>query len=160
MNMARVKAALGALVIFLIAIEIFQPRRINPPMVPSRSLQSHVSVPPEVYSALLRSCGDCHSNQTRWPWYSRVAPFSWVIVDDVTEGRRHMNFDDWDALEDPKKANDRLTGICKEIQEKGMPPYSYRLAHGDLHLKPQEITSICAWSNTFRTGAVRSISEP
>jgi hypothetical protein len=160
MNMARVKAALGALVIFLIAIEIFQPRRTNPTIVPSRSLESHVNVPPEVLSALLHSCGDCHSNQTRWPWYSRVAPFSWVIVDDVNEGRRHMNFDDWESLEGPQTANDRLTGICKEIQEKGMPPYSYRLAHGDLRLNPQEITSICAWSQTFRTGPASSNKLP
>jgi hypothetical protein len=160
MNMARVKAALGVLVIFLAAVEIFQPRRTNPPIVSSRSLLSHVNVPPDVYSPLLRSCGDCHSNQTRWPWYSRVAPFSWVIVDDVNEGRRHMNFDDWEALESPQAASDRLTGICKEIQEKGMPPYSYRLAHGDLHLNTQEIESICAWSQTFRSGAATSNKQP
>jgi hypothetical protein len=160
MNMARVKVALGALVIFLIAIEIFQPRRTNPPVVPSRSLQSHVNVPPEVYSALMRSCGDCHSNQTRWPWYSRVAPFSWVIVDDVNEGRRHMNFDDWEALGGAQIGNDRLSGICKEIKEKGMPPYSYRLAHGDLRLDSKELGSICAWSQTFQSGPNTSSKQP
>jgi hypothetical protein len=160
MNMARVKAALGAFVIFLIAIEIFQPRRTNPPAVPSRSLQSHASVPPDVYSALLRSCGDCHSNQTHWPWYSLVAPFSWVVVDDVNEGRRHMNFDDWEALDGPQTANERLADICKEIEEKGMPPYSYRLAHGDLQLNPQELASICSWSQAFRTGSARSSKQP
>lgn len=160
MNLARVKLALGALVIILVAMEIFQPSRTNPPVVPSRSLAAHVKVPPGVYSALLRSCGDCHSNQTSWPWYSRVAPLSWGIVDDVNEGRRHMNFDDWEALENPQTANDRLTGICKEIQEKGMPPYSYRLAHGDLHLNPQEIARICAWSQAFGTSAAGSGNRP
>jgi hypothetical protein len=160
MNMARVELALGALLIFLIAIEIFQPERTNPPVVLSKSLQAHQNVPPDVSAPLLRSCGDCHSNQTRWPWYSRVAPFSWVIVDDVNEGRRHMNFDDWEALDGAKTANDRLTGICKEIEDKGMPPYSYRLAHRDLRLNPQEIAKICAWSQTFRTGPGGSSKQP
>ncbi len=154
MNRARVKKALLALVVFLVVIQISQPRRTNPPVVPSRSLAAHVQVPEEVFSALIRSCGDCHSNQTRWPWYSHVAPLSWVITDDVNEGRRHMNFEDWEALKDPKQANDRLIGICEEIKQKGMPPFSYRLVHESLRLKPQEIASLCLWSQSFRTNPV------
>jgi hypothetical protein len=92
MNRARVKKALVALLAFLFVIQIFQPRRTNPLAVPSRSLTAHVPVPGDVYSALIRSCGDCHSSQTHWPWYSHVAPLSWVTTDDVNEGRRHMNF--------------------------------------------------------------------
>jgi heme-binding protein len=160
MNKARVKKVLVALVVFLVVIQIFQPRRTNPPAVPSRSLTAHVHVPNDVYSALIRSCGDCHSNETRWPWYSNIAPLSWVITDDVNEGRRHMNIEDWDSLEDPKQANDRLVGICEEIKQKGMPPFSYRLVHGDLRLKTQEIASICSWSQAFRTKSVQSDSHP
>jgi hypothetical protein len=160
MNKARVKLVLGSLFFFLVAIQIFQPRRTNPPVLLSRSLSAHEKVPADVYSALQLSCGDCHSSQTHWPWYSHVAPLSWVIIDDVNEGRRHMNFDDWEALESPKTANDRLAGICKEIQEKGMPPFSYRLAHRDLLLKPQEITSICEWSQAYRAGPSASETHP
>jgi hypothetical protein len=160
MNMARVKKVLAALVVFLVVIQIIQPRRTNPPVVPSRSLTAHVRVPEGVYSALSRSCGDCHSSQTHWPWYSHVAPLSWVITDDVNEGRRHMNFEDWEALGDPKQANDRLVGICDEIRKKGMPPFSYRLALGDLQLKLQEIASICSWSQAFRTNSVESAGYP
>ena len=150
MNKARVKKVLIALGVFLVVIQIFQPRRTNPPVAPSKSLAAHVSVPGDVYSTLIQSCGDCHSNQTHWPWYSHVAPLSWVIIDDVNEGRRHMNFEDWEAMESPKQANDRLVEICKEITQNGMPPFSYRLAHGDLRLKKKEISSICSWSQAFR----------
>jgi hypothetical protein len=160
MNMARVKNVLIALVAFLVVIQIFQPARSNPVAAPSRSLIAHVRVPEDVYSALIRSCGDCHSNQTRWPWYSRVAPLSWVITDDVNEGRRHMNFDDWEALEDPKQATDRLVGICEEITKKGMPPFSYRLVHAGTQLKTQEIASICSWSQRFRTNPAGSDTRP
>lgn len=160
MNRARVKVALLAAIVFLVVIQIFQPGRTNPPVVPSRSLPAHVRVPEDVYSALIRSCGDCHSNETRWPWYSHVAPLSWVITDDVNEGRRHMNFEDWEALQGAKEANDRLVGICKEIELKGMPPVSYRLAHGRLRLKPEEIASICEWSKSFRTNPPGSDKLP
>jgi len=160
MNMARVKKVLIALVVFLVLIQIFQPRRSNPPAVPSRSLAAHVPVPEDVYSDLIRSCGDCHSNQTDWPWYSHVAPLSWVITDDVNEGRRHMNFEDWEALGDSKQATDRLVGICEEITKKGMPPFSYRLVHGSVRLNTQEIASICSWSQRFRTNPVGSDKSP
>lgn len=150
MNKARVKAVLVALTAFLIAIQIFQPARTNPSAAPGKSLAAHVRVPEDVYASLLRSCGDCHSNQTRWPWYSRVGPLSWVITDDVNEGRRHMNIEDWEAQPDLKQANDRLVDICSEIQKKGMPPFSYRLVHGYNQLNQKEIEAICSWSDSFQ----------
>jgi hypothetical protein len=83
-----------------------------------------------------------------------------VITDDVNEGRRHMNFEDWEAQEDPKQANDRLIDICEEIKKQGMPPFSYRLVHKDIRLKPQEIASICSWSEAFRPNSVGSAIRP
>lgn len=127
--------------------------------MPSRSLSAHVHVPKDVYTALNHASGDCHSNQTHWPWYSHVAPLSWVITDDVNEGRRHMNFEDWEALADPKQANDRLTSIFEEIKQRGMLPFSYRLAQEDSRLKPKEIAQLCAWSQSVRTNPVGSDSR-
>lgn len=160
MNKARVKMVLVALVAFLVVIQVFQPRRTNPRVAPSRSLRAHLSVPDDVLAALVRSCGDCHTNQTRWPWYSQIAPLSWVITDDVNEGRRHMNFEDWEAQPDPKEANDRLVDICQEIKKNGMPPFSYRLLHRDLQLKSQEIAAICRWSQSFQTSSMQPVGEP
>ena len=149
MNVARVKKVLIALGLFLIVIQIFQPRRTNPPVEPPKTLPVHVPISQDAYAALLRSCGDCHSNRTRWPWYSHVAPISWVVVDDVNEGRRHMNFDDWEAPDTPKPASERVSEICEELRKNGMPPFSYRMVHNDLLLKPQELDSICTWSQGF-----------
>jgi Haem-binding domain len=160
MNKTRVKKVLLALIVFLVVIQIFQPRASNPPVVRSKSLLAHVHVPQDVYTALIRACGDCHSNQTHWPWYSHVAPLSWVMTDDVNQGRRHMNFEDWEALAGPKQANDRLIGICEEVKQKGMPPVSYRWVHKDSRLKPQEIASLCAWSQSVRTNPVGAESRP
>jgi hypothetical protein len=160
MNTARVKRVLLALVVFVVVIQIFQPARTNPTVAPSRSLPAHIPVPEDVYTALLRSCGDCHSNRTQWPWYSHVAPVSWVITDDVNQGRRHMNFQDWEAQQDTKQANDRLTGICEEIQKRGMPPFSYRMIHKDIVLKKNEIAAICSWSHSIRTNPAIPAMRP
>ena len=159
MNMARVKKVLLALVAFLIAIQFMQPRRTNPPVIPSKSLDAYVPAPGEVQSILNRACGNCHSNHTAWPWYSHIAPLSWVITDDVNEGRRHMNFEDWEAQADPKDVRDRLAGICKETQEKGMPPFSYRILHPESRLKPNEIAALCWWSQSFRTASDKPVDR-
>jgi hypothetical protein len=160
MNMPRVKIVLVALTVFLVLIQVIQPARTNPQAAPARALAAHVRVPEGVYATLLRSCGDCHSNQTHWPWYSRIAPLSWVITDDVNEGRRHMNFEDWEAQADPKEGNDHLSDICPEIEKKGMPLFSYRLLHGDNRLNPSEIVSICKWSDSFRGAPAQPRANP
>jgi hypothetical protein len=150
MNKARVKKVILALAAFLVVIQLVQPGKTNPPVIASKALAAHVEVPQEVQSILMRSCGNCHSNQTVWPWYSHIAPLSWVIVDDVNEGRRHMNFEDWEARA-PKQPSDPPLDICKEVREKGMPPVSYRLMHKDARLTPREIDALCSWSKSLGT---------
>jgi hypothetical protein len=71
-----------------------------------------------------------------------------------------MNFEDWEAQQDLKQANDRLIDICEEIKKQGMPPFSYRMVHKDIQLKPQEIASICSWSQAFRANPGGSDSRP
>jgi len=151
MNMIRLKRiALALLAVFLLA-QFVQPKRTNPPVVPSRSLEAHVRVPPDVMSSLKRACGDCHSSETRWPWYSHVAPISWVVADDVNLGRSHINFQDWEAQENPKEASEHLSLICKQVREKEMPPLSYRLMHRESRLSEKDVDAICAWSQSVGT---------
>jgi hypothetical protein len=84
-----------------------------------------------------------------WPWYSHVAPFSWLVTDDVNVGRSHINFQDWEAQESPKEAAEHLALICKEIQEKGMPPFTYRMLHKESRLSAEDIRTLCSWSQSF-----------
>ena len=151
MNMTRVKSVAYALVAVFLIAQFVQPKRTNPPVEPIRSLEAHVEVPPDVSRILKRACGDCHASDTVWPWYSHVAPVSWLVVDDVNVGRRHINFQDWEAQENQKEATEHLGLICKEVREKGMPPFSYRLMHRDSQLSNQDIDTICAWSQSVGT---------
>jgi hypothetical protein len=149
MNKARVKKVLIGLVVLAVAIQIYQPKRTNLPVVPSKGLQAHVMVPPQVESVLERSCYDCHSSSTVWPWYSYVAPASWLVADDVNGARRHINFQDWEAQESPAEANEHLGLICEEIKKSDMPPLQYRIIHRNSVLTPDEISTVCAWSESF-----------
>jgi hypothetical protein len=87
-----------------------------------------------------RACFDCHSNETVWPWYSYVAPVSWLIYRDVTEGRSHLNFSDWN------QGNRGAGEIAEVIQEGEMPPAIYLLQHPTARLtdagKQQMITGL------------------
>src|SRR5882724_7218034 len=80
--------------LFLVA-QFIRPAKTNPPIDQMLALESRTGVTPQVTAILNRSCTDCHSNKTRWPWYANVAPVSWLVIDDVNEARQDMNFSEW-----------------------------------------------------------------
>ena len=79
-----------------------------------------------------RACFDCHSNETRWPWYSHVAPMSWLVQRDVNEGREHLNFSEWD------EGRGDTGEAAEEVEERAMPPSQYLLAHSEARLTDAE----------------------
>src|SRR3954467_1302751 len=84
-----------ATAIVLIGMQFFGPVKSNPAIDNRQTLQAHAQVSPEVNAILDRSCNDCHSNATRWPWYSNVAPVSWFVIDHVNDGRDNLNLSEW-----------------------------------------------------------------
>jgi hypothetical protein len=131
------KYALIILVVLLLGAQAIRPERTNPP-----SSNPFPIGDPEVETILKRSCFDCHSNETRWPWYSSVAPMSWQIADHVEDGRGHMNFSDWNA----EKAAKRLDEICEEIREGKMPLKGYELLHSEAKLSAADKDTLCTWA--------------
>ena len=132
----------------VLVIQAYRPAHVNPPVDATRTLEAAVQVPPAVDKILARSCNDCHSDQTRWPWYSNVAPVSWVINQHVTNGRRHLNFSEWlrDDVDDPAEySRQKLVSACRELKLGRMPLFSYELLHPDARLSPGDIEAFCAW---------------
>jgi len=86
---------LGAL---LLGMQLYRPERTNPVSDPALSFQEVEKPPAELTALLNRACMNCHSHQTAWPWYSNVAPASWLVASDVAEGREHLNFSEWGKL--------------------------------------------------------------
>jgi len=149
MERVRTKWVIVGVVAILILIQIVQPSRTNPPVTPSRSLEAHVQAPIRVQTVLQRSCYNCHSSATIWPWYSHVAPVSWMIVNDVNTARGHINFQDWEAQVNAQEGQEHLGLICKLVREGTMPPAKYRIMHDDANLSPEEVSEVCAWSQPF-----------
>lgn len=83
----------------------------------------------------VRACFDCHSNETQWPWYSNVAPISWLVQSDVDEGRGELNFSEWNRSQDADEA-------AETVREGEMPPRSYLLTHPDARLTDAQLTEL------------------
>jgi heme-binding protein len=134
-----------AFVCVLAGLQLVRPTRTNPSFDPSQTIHARLQVPPQVASILDRSCQDCHSNTTRWPWYSNVAPFSWFVIDHVNHGRSHLNFSEWGKL-DKRQADKKLEEICEEVSDKLMPIDSYTWIHRSAKLSAEDIRTLCQWS--------------
>ena len=136
------------LIILAGLIQFARPEKTNPGSNPARHIKAVMPVRPEVAAALNRSCNDCHSNNTVWPWYSNVAPVSWLVINDVNEGREELNFSSWGAYKGEKQQ--KLLGeICKEVSSGEMPGAAYLLAHPQARLTQAERTAICSWTQTM-----------
>ena len=135
----------------LLAIQLIRPVRSNPSTDPSRTIAASVTVPPPALAVLERSCRDCHSNDTRWPWYSNIAPMSWMVIDHVNSGRRHFNYSDW-AGYPPDKSRKVLHDICEETKQGSMPVGSYTLLHREARLTDPDVQTLCAWTTAASAG--------
>ena len=118
------------LVVVLLAIQLvpYGKDHTNPKTV--KELQWNT---PETRELASNACFDCHSNLTEWPWYSEVAPASWLVMRDVEDGREKLNFSEWQK---PQEAN--LEEVVEAIREEEMPPVQYRLVHSVARLTDEE----------------------
>ena len=134
----------GLCAVFLVA-QLFRPDLTNPPSDPSLSITSYKGVPPEVLSTIQSVCFDCHSNQTQWPWYSRVTPINYYIASDVNSGRRHVNFSEWNEYS-PGRLKSVLDNIYDQVYNHEMPLPQYRWMHPKARLTAAHVKMICDWA--------------
>ena len=114
-----------------------------PADVPTKA-EDELQAPENVQAILKRSCNDCHSNHTTFPWYSNIAPVSWFTKNHVKEGREHMNFSTWASYDNEKKMK-YLEKIPKAIKSK-MPLSSYLLIHKDAKLSDADKEALTQWA--------------
>ena len=142
-RIVRISLALSA--VALTGAQVVRPARTNPLSNPADVLTAHMNVPADVVAILDRSCRDCHSNDTRWPWYSHVAPVSWLVIDHVNHGRSHLNVSDWGRYDRRRQAQ-LLKNSCELSRKGAMPMPSYLLLHGTARLSPADIEKLCDWA--------------
>ena len=133
----------------LVVAQFIRPAKTNPREDPSMAIENHVQVDPNVSAILDRSCNDCHSNKTRWPWYTNVAPVSWFVIDHVNEGRKELNLSERGNY-DRRRQLGKLRQICREVTNGAMPLSSYTPLHAGAKLSPNDVETLCAWSDARR----------
>lgn len=144
------KKTLGRIVavlfgIFLVA-QFFRPELSNPPSDPSLSITNYKGIPPEVLTKMKSACFDCHSNQTRWPWYSYVTPVNYFVASDVNSARRHVNFSEWNNYS-PGRVKSILDNIYDQVYNHDMPLSEYKWIHSEARLTDAEVKMICDWAS-------------
>ena len=144
--MKAVKIILIALAVIFIAIQ-FIPSGIpenKPDDIKSIANSNLVTEP--VLDQLRKSCFDCHSNQTHFPWYSKIAPASWMLANHVNEGKSRLNFSGWEDYSNREKIG-VLKDIKDEVESGNMPLKSYLLMHRDARLNSEKSTALSAWTD-------------
>ena len=120
----------------------------NPAVNPDSSIEKALEVPPRVQTFLRRSCYDCHSSETRWPWYAGVPPVSGLIESDVKHGRAAMNLSEWSTSSGASalRAAATLAAACSAVRSGIMPKRPYTYLHPEAHPSRSEIEMFCEWT--------------
>jgi len=127
------------LIVAFIGIQFVHIDRTNPPIT------GEIEAPAPVKEILRRSCYDCHSNETVWPWYSYIAPASWLLESDVNEGRKELNFSEWNGYDEKRKLK-KIKEIWEEVNEGEMPEWDYVIMHSEAGLSDADTQIIREWT--------------
>jgi hypothetical protein len=136
----------GVLVLLaVIALQFTNPSHHNPPVLPGHDLFATNAPPTNIAAYLKNSCYDCHSFETKWPWYSYVAPVSWYVARDVYAARGNLNFSDW-PHDDAGRARKRWRHIAEVVESVEMPPSNYAWKHQEARLDEKQRAELVKWA--------------
>jgi hypothetical protein len=147
--MKIIKKLLILLLIVFIVIQFFRPQKNISDTIPATDFIAMTKPSPQIEATLRAACYDCHSNNTNYPWYSEVAPVSFVIAEHVKDGKKHLNFSEWDTYSAKKKAH-KLEELVEEVEEGHMPEESYTWMHAEAKLTEAQISELTNWAKDLR----------
>lgn len=153
------KILLGLLVLLIIA-QFFQPAKNNGTSAAATDISHVVMVPDSVERLLQVACYDCHSNGTRYPWYSRITPVNWWLKNHIDEGKRELNFSIFSTYNARRKMK-KLEEVGEQIKEHEMPLPSYLWIHKDAKLSDQQRSVLVNWASAARQKVLQdSLATP
>lgn len=138
------KKILMALIVILIVIQFFRPGKNIAEGVSEHDISKVYQIPHDVVQTFQNKCYDCHSHNTKYPWYYNIQPVAWWMDFHVREGKNELNFSDFKNY-DAKRANHKLEELAEVVNEGTMPIKSYLWTHGDAKLTPDETVAITNW---------------
>jgi hypothetical protein len=151
---AIMRAALATRILAVVAVAFILVQFVPAGAAENPPVEEDLAAAPEVTEVLRRACYDCHSNETKWPWYGRVAPARWLVLHDVREGREHLNFSTWNRYDAEERA-EKLEEILEELAEGAMPPRVYTPLHPSARLSAADRALLEDWVRTHTAGVDR-----
>ncbi|MDP4222019.1 MAG: heme-binding domain-containing protein [Bacteroidota bacterium] len=146
------KKTLLLVIIILVAIQFIQPSRNKSETDPKADISAVLAVPDSVRYILKNACYDCHSNNTRYPWYSYIQPVGWWLAGHIKDGKNNLNFNEFGSYSQ-RRQKGKLDGIVNVIRDDVMPLKSYRLIHKDARLGDGEKSLLMKWAESS-TGTI------
>ena len=144
-----VRKVLLIFAVLMLLIQLFRPGRNSSASASPNAIEANYQVPKEIGLLLRTSCYDCHSNNTVYPWYSQIQPFSWWLQSHVNDGKEELNFDQFNTYNIKKKKH-KLDEIVEVIEKDEMPLSSYTLVHRKAVLSAQDKDKIIAWAKGLK----------
>ena len=139
-----------AILALLLLMQFYQPRQnAHVTAQEPNSIEVVASVPQDVKAILQRSCYDCHSSATDYPWYSYIQPAGWWLEGHITEGKEELNFSEFGSYS-RRRQESKLKAIDGEVRSGAMPPESYRLLHKDAQLSQYDTRALLQWVATLQ----------
>ena len=135
-----------ALFVGFVLIQFVRPDFTNPPVNAAETLQAATKVPENVQTILDRSCSDCHTNETKYPWYANIQPSASFLAHHIEAGRQKLNFSVYNTYEAGRKRR-KLSQICEQVESGEMPMSSYTLIHRSAILSADDKKILCDWTS-------------
>ena len=142
------KIAIALLVIF-VGMQFFRPEKNQAEGDYVAAFIEETQPSPEVKGILKTACFDCHSANTEYPWYNNVAPVSYWLAEHIEDGKKHLDFSDWENYTDKKKDH-KLEEVVEEVKKGGMPLNEYTWTHADARLTQEQIIALVEWAEKAR----------
>lgn len=147
--MSKIKIALLALLAIMVAIQFVQPARNQSVQASTAGIASVANVPDKVQSILKNACYDCHSNNTRYPWYATLQPGAWLMASHIEEGKTELNFDEFENYSKRRQLS-KLKAIKGSIEAESMPLPSYTFIHKGSILSKADQILLKDWTEIAR----------
>jgi len=147
--MRIIKTILIILLIGLVVFQLFGTKKNAAPGPFPNDISTLYPVPANVQTILKKACNDCHSNNTRYPWYNHIQPVAWWLRSHINEGKRELNFNEFASYK-PSKQYHKIDAVIKEVKKGDMPLGSYTIIHTDARLTDDEKSTITGWAQSIK----------
>ncbi len=152
------KKIIIALLVLLVIVQFFQPEKNEGEIVTVEAFIKETKPNDQVHKILKTACFDCHSNSTRYPWYSSITPLNYWLADHVNEGKSELNFSEWTTYSIKRKEH-KMKEVWEEVEKGNMPLDSYTWTHADARLLNEEVAQVIEWAKSIQNNYLTQLAN-